>query len=198
MNEKIKMKIIGLYQPVPSEKSCFIVMQEDPGNRRIALQIGLYESDAIIFLIENIKTSKPFIHDLFYNLAKASKVSVTEILINRYTNGRFDSTITFEYGTHPLVISVRPCDAIALAIRFDVPILIYEEVLESAAIQIKETSDLKTLSKKREFTSTKKLNKMNYDELKLRLQEALEAENYELAGKIRDELMKRNLPDATG
>jgi bifunctional DNase/RNase len=197
MKEKIKLKIVGLYQPVPTEKSCYIVMQEDSGKKRIAIQIGLYETDAIMFLLENIKTSKPFIHDLFYNLAKVSNVAITEVLINRFRDGLFDANITFEYGTHALVIPVRPCDAIALALRFDVPVLIFKEVLEASAIQIKETKDLKTLSKKREVMPSKQLLKMKADELREYLKEALESENYELAGKIRDEMLKRNLPDVS-
>jgi bifunctional DNase/RNase len=196
MNEKIKLKIVGFYQPVPSDKSCFIILQEMDGNRKIAVQIGVYESDAIIFMLENIKTSKPFIHDLFFNLAKVSNVQVTEVLINRYEKGRFDSNLTFEYGAHNLIIPIRPCDAIALAIRFEVPVLIYEEVLESAAIQIKETTDLKNLSKIKEASPPQELIKLKYDELKQLLKSALDSENYELAGKIRDELLKRNLPGA--
>src|SRR5436190_23045779 len=138
MNEKIKLKIIGFYQSVHSDKSCFIVMQEDPGNKKIAVQIGLHESDPIIFTLENIKTRKPFIHDLFYNLATVSKVKVNEVLISGFKDGQFDSNISFEYNNHILVIPLRPCDAIALAIRFSVPVHIYKEVLDVSAIPIKE------------------------------------------------------------
>src|SRR5436190_18369637 len=143
MNEKIKLKIIGFYQSVHSDKSCFIVMQEDPGNKKIAVQIGLHESDPIIFTLENIKTRKPFIHDLFYNLATVSNVKVKEVLISGFKNGQFDSNISFEYSNHILEIPLRPCDAIALAIRFNVRVQIYREVLDEAAIRINETKELR-------------------------------------------------------
>jgi bifunctional DNase/RNase len=192
--QKVKLNIIGFYQPMPSDKSCFIILQEEKGTRKIVVQTGIYESDAVFLALENIRPQIPFIHDLFYNLAKVSRVTIKEVLFDKLVQQKFSTIIAFEFSGHLLEIPARPCDSIALAIRFKAPLLIDEELLAAAALIISSTKDLEDLTKKKEVPKIEDLEKLSYEELKSLLQQSLEGENYELAGKIRDELLKRNLP----
>jgi bifunctional DNase/RNase len=195
--EKIPLKIIGFFQPVPSEKSCFVVLREEGGKRKIIVRIGIYETDAIIMSLENIKSTVPFIHDLFQNLAQMVSVDLKEVVIDGYSNDKFSSHILFIFSKHEIKVPARICDSIALAVRFRSPIMIFENVLNEHSIEkISDTEFLKNASAAESLPVPEEFAKLSHEELKKMLEKALERENYELAGKIRDELLKRNHPDA--
>src|SRR5215213_4366511 len=167
--KKIPLKVIGFFQPVPSEKLCYVVLREEPGVRKIIVRIGIYETDAIIMAMDNIKTGVPFIHDLFFNLAQMANVKIKEILIDGYDNEKFISHIYFEIEKHVIKAPVRICDTIALAVRFESPIFIHEEVLTEQSIQ--KISDKKITTKKKEVLPiTSEIHKLDYDQLKDLLQ----------------------------
>jgi uncharacterized protein len=94
------------------------------------------------------------------------------------------------------VIDARPSDAIAIGLRFSVPIYTYESVLSEAGISINESkSDMdddfeEELTPKKSFNETLKENPV--DTLNAMLKEALNNEEYEKAAKIRDEIERRN------
>jgi len=195
--EKTKIKITGLYRTYPADSSCFVVFKEANGKRNLIVRVGLYETDSIVMALEHIKPDRPLVHDLFYNLAAAVDLKMKEVLIYKYNNGIFYSKIIFTKEDHEIETSARTCDAIALALRFNAPLYIAENIFEKTAIKIKTFSqkEVKELTdRKTEQKLASEIADMNTDALKTLMKEALDNENYELAGLIRDELVKRNNP----
>jgi bifunctional DNase/RNase len=77
-------------------------------------------------------------------------------------------------------IDARTSDAIALAVRFDAPIYVYESILE------KESIPFSTEDKELFRNNTGHLDTI--EELKRALQKAIEEEKYELASVLRDKI----------
>jgi bifunctional DNase/RNase len=104
-------------------------------------------------------------------------------------------------------IDSRPSDAIAIGLRFGVPIFTNEKILSEAGIVLSDAdeedmnggdsgSSEEPVEKKqteKKSSSGGKLSEFSADQLNTMLDEALTSENYEKAAKIRDELNKRNL-----
>jgi uncharacterized protein len=104
-------------------------------------------------------------------------------------------------GDKDFELDARPSDAIAIGLRFGVPIYTVESVLSEAGIilsDLEEEEDeneemaVKSSSSTTASSSKEPLNQTSVDELNKMLNEALEKEDYERAAKIRDELNKRN------
>jgi bifunctional DNase/RNase len=172
-----------------------VIFQETRGKRKIAMRIGTFETDSILMALENIKPDRPLIHDLFYNLAKAIKLSFEEVILYKFRDGIFHSKIIMAYNNHHLEITARACDAIALALRFNSPVYAYESVLDAAALPerysaTKKEKEIKPADSK--MLGEHNLVLLDNEELKKMLKQAVDTENYELAGFIRDELLKRN------
>ena len=97
-------------------------------------------------------------------------------------------------------IDSRPSDAIAIGLRFDVPIYTFESILSEAGIvasALNEDEEENEDELVRETLRTKgsfneQIRDMANDVLQKMLDEALAKEEYEKAAKIRDELEKRN------
>ncbi|WP_234733709.1 bifunctional nuclease family protein [Tellurirhabdus bombi] len=196
--EKIKLEILGL-SPSQSQSGSFaLVLGEEYGNRRLPIIIGMFEAQAIAIEIEKIVPNRPMTHDLFKSFAEKFGFTVREIVISDLREGIFFARIVCTDGTRETVVDARPSDAIAIGIRFSVPIYTYEAILSeagitaSAADEVDDPEELVSQSIRSTRSLSEQLKDMTHDELQKMLDEALAKEEYEKAAKIRDEMSRRN------
>jgi bifunctional DNase/RNase len=197
--DKIKLEILGL-SPSQSQTGSFaLVLGEEYGNRRLPIIIGMFEAQAIAIEIEKIVPNRPMTHDLFKQFAEQFKFTVREIMISDLREGIFFAKIVCFDGVRESVIDARPSDAIAIGIRFDVPIYTNESILSEAGITANggEEEDeqeelVRSSSKSTSRSFGDQLKNSSAEELQRMLEEALGNEEYERAAKIRDEMSKRN------
>ena len=197
--KKIKLEILGL-SPSQSQTGSFaLVLGEELGNRRLPIIIGVFEAQAIAVQIENIVPNRPMTHDLFKSFAEALNYTLKEIIISDLSEGIFYAKIVCGDDLREVEVDSRPSDAIAIGIRFGVPIYTYESILSEAGIVssslTEEDEDEESFVKeplKTKGSFTEQLRDMPNDELQKLLEDALTKEDYEKAAKIRDELGKRN------
>ncbi|TPE46180.1 bifunctional nuclease family protein [Pontibacter mangrovi] len=199
--DKIQLEILGLSSSQSQTGSFALVLGEKEGNRRLPIIIGMFEAQSIAIQIEKINPNRPLTHDLFKSFAEELDVRVTEIVISDLKEGVFYSKIVCTNGSREFELDARPSDAIAIGLRFGVPIYTVESVLSEAGIIL---SDLEEEEEEGEEMAVKSstasagsgakesLSQTSVDELNKMLNEALEKEDYEKAAKIRDELNKRN------
>ncbi len=203
--EKIKLEILGLSSSQSQSGSFALVLGEEGGNRRLPIIIGMFEAQAIAIEIEKIVPNRPMTHDLFKYFAEEFNYSIDEIVISDLKEGVFFAKIVCSDGARNIEIDARPSDAIAIGLRFDVPIFTFETILSEAGIILSDPNDeeaakeleVENEPKKKPATTTTTAKKsgiadMSSDELHKMLDDALRNEDYEKAAKIRDELNKRN------
>jgi hypothetical protein len=198
--EKLKLEILGL-SPSQSQTGSFaLVLGEAYGNRRLPIIIGMFEAQAIAIEIEKIIPNRPMTHDLFKTFAKNFHFSITEIIISDLREGIFFAQIVCSDGLKERVVDARPSDAIAIGLRFDVPIYTYESILSEAGIvasegnarEDDEDDELVPQTSGRSVPFMDQLKNTSIDELQRMLEEMLAKEEYEKAAKIRDEMSRRN------
>ncbi|MCU0430680.1 MAG: bifunctional nuclease family protein [Cytophagaceae bacterium] len=202
--EKIKLEILGLSSSQSHTGSFALVLGEDGGNRRLPIIIGMFEAQAIAIEIEKIHPNRPMTHDLFKTFANSFNFTVKEIIISDLKEGVFFAKIVCNDTVHSVEVDSRPSDAIAIGLRFNVPIFTYENILSEAGIVLNDIEEEQEEEEKEETatasaTSSTDKSKSNdpfksssVDQLKSMLEDALSNEDYEKAARIRDELNKRN------
>jgi len=198
--KKIKLEILGL-SPSQSQAGSFaLVLGEELGNRRLPIIIGVFEAQAIAVQIENIVPNRPMTHDLFKSFADGMNYTLKEIVISDLKEGIFYAKIVCTDNLREVEVDARPSDAIAIGLRFDIPIYTYEAILSEAGIVSNSPSEDEDDEEKetvRETLQTKgslkdQLRDLSFDDLQRLLDDALSKEDYEKAAKIRDEMGKRN------
>jgi uncharacterized protein len=200
---KIKLEILGLSSSQSQSGSFALVLGEDTGNRRLPIIIGMFEAQAIAIEIEKITPNRPMTHDLFKSFAKSFNFIVEEIVISDLKEGVFYAKIVCSNGSRSVEIDARPSDAIAIGLRFNVPIYTFENILSEAGIvlseyadeeadEIKSSAAPKPSPKAKATPDEDKFKDISSDQLQIMLDTALAKEDYERAAKIRDELNKRN------
>jgi len=207
--KKIPLEILGLSSSQSQSGSFALILGEKTGNRRLPIIIGMFEAQSIAIQIEKINPNRPLTHDLFKSFAEHVHVAVLEVLISDLKEGVFYSKIVCSDGASTFELDARPSDAIAIGLRFGVPIFTVESVLSEAGIILSDLDentddtddedddeeDDDTSGEgpaKPEPTPRDPSGQVSLDELTKMLAQALEREDYEKAAKIRDELNKRN------
>lgn len=215
VQNKIRLDIIGLSSSHSQIGHYALVLGESEGNRRLPIIIGGAEAQAIALELENIKTNRPMTHDLIYNLATHFDLSLVEVVINDLHEGIFYAKLIMEADGEIHEIDSRPSDAVALGVRFKVPIYSNESVLSEAGIVIddeeEDENQKKISSESSEFSLAEieqsdpieeeeespkppkkgnTSNKGKINQLQKKLSDALAKEDYEAAARIRDEINK--------
>lgn len=196
--DKIKLEILGLSSSQSQSGSFALVLGEVEGNRRLPIIIGMFEAQAIAIEIEKIMPNRPMTHDLFKAFAHNFDYTIDEIIISDLREGVFFAKIVCSNDTKTVEVDARPSDAIAIGLRFNVPIFTDESVLSEAGIVLTEEESeagrKTTPSARQEKTkpTIDNLKDLSYDKLQNLLNEALKMEDYEKAAKIRDEINRRN------
>jgi len=200
-NDKIQVDILGLSPtPAPGGGGYALILKEIGGERRLPIIIGSFEAQHIALELEGIKPPRPLTHDLIKNIIEQLGFSISYVYINELRDGTFFAKIKMDVGSVDEIDS-RPSDAIALALKFAVPIYVNEEVMNEVAFLPDKEGDeenpaddlfkpAETAETQEKITDpyTRKLNKLQTD-----LKTAIDSEDYEKAASLRDEIKKLEL-----
>ncbi len=113
-----------------------VILKEKADGRYLPIWIGPAEADAIAVKLHDISVSRPMTHDLLQSVITRLGAIVNSIIVTDLINDTFYARIILEVSGECLEIDSRPSDALALAVRVDVPIYAEESVLDRAAITI--------------------------------------------------------------
>ncbi len=186
------MEVVGLTASPQNSGAYALILREAGGDRRLSILIGQEPAHAIALELESIPPPRPVTHDLIKSIIESLGSTMTEVEIVELREGTYYAVLRLQ-GT-PTEIDTRPSDAIAVAIRFGAPIYVRTSVLdeaESSGGQIDnslfgESEDEYDEDDAEYGEEERPLTKR--EQLKSKLDEAVDREDYEVAAKIRDEL----------
>ncbi|MCK4892529.1 MAG: bifunctional nuclease family protein [Calditrichia bacterium] len=176
----IKVKINGLF--LTQSQASGVILKEIKGERTLPIIIGEYEAQSIALGLEKIKPPRPITHDLTLNMLESLTAEIERIVVTELKNNTYYAVIYIKRNSTVYEIDSRPSDAIALAVRKNIPIFVAEEVMEKGAYATDEVQEVDD--------GQLNLTQDKLEKLKSDLLEAVEKEEYEKAAKIRDEIKK--------
>jgi bifunctional DNase/RNase len=145
----VEMTLVGVRVELPANQP-IVLLKEADGERYLPIWIGTAEATAIALALQGVPTARPMTHDLMKNMLDELGVAVEKISITELREGTFYASILMARNGTSFDVSSRPSDAIALAVRIEVPIFAHEDVLTEASILIKDDEE-QEVEKFREF-----------------------------------------------
>ena len=133
MSDMIEVAIDSVRVSLMSPQRVVVLRQTD-ADRYLPIWVGPYEAEAITVALQEIEMSRPLTHDLLKSVFVAFNARVRRVEIVNLNNDVFYGNIVAEVDGREVNIDSRPSDAIALAVRAHVPILVHPSVMESAGI----------------------------------------------------------------
>lgn len=111
-----------------------VILKEKEANRYLPIWIGPAEADAIAVRLQEVSVARPLTHDLLREVLQKLGAQVDCVVVNDLANDTFFARIMLSVNGEQLEIDSRPSDAIALAVRVQVPIYAEDTVLEKAGV----------------------------------------------------------------
>lgn len=173
------MDVMGItYSQIQAGAYALLLKQRD-GDLRVPIVVGVPEAQSIAMRLEHVIPPRPMSHDLMVSMFHAFGISLDEVLIYKFSEGVFMSKLKLSTNDQELELESRTSDAIALALRTNAPIYATQSVLDKTGFLIKDGEQGKVAIKPK-----RSLSDLTIDELRNKLNRAVELEKYELAASI--------------
>lgn len=192
MDKKVALQVLNITNSQAQVGAYAMLLGEVDGKRQLPIIIGPAEAQSTALYLKGVKTPRPLTHELFTTCLNTLGCTLLRALIYKVKEGVFYSYIYLRREEEIIRIDARTSDAIALAIRSDAPIYIYESILELECLhinpgEIRDTDD----EEEEEDDGEAFIESMSTMPLDEELQLAIEREDYERAAWIRDQIRQQ-------
>jgi uncharacterized protein len=132
-----RVEVLGVRVEMPSNQP-IVLLREVDGERYLPIWIGAAEATAIAYVQQGVVPPRPLTHDLLKDVIDAVGGSLDDVRITALEDGVFYAELHLGKGG---VVSARPSDAIALALRTSSPIHVDDAVLDEAGVVIPDEEE---------------------------------------------------------
>jgi uncharacterized protein len=144
-----EVEVIGVRVEMPSNAP-IVLVRPIAGGALLPIWIGPNEAAAIAMAQQGVAAPRPLTHDLFVATLLQLGTPLQSVRITRLEEGVFFAELDLQGQS----VDARPSDAIALALRAGVPILLADEVLAEAGVAPDPADDVDEVEQFREFLDT--------------------------------------------
>jgi len=135
----LEMELVGVRVQMPTNAPILLLREVEGEKRTLPIYIGGPEAHAIDLALSDTKTARPMTHDLVVNLLEQLNARLEQIVITELRQGTFYADLYLRDATDSVTtMSVRPSDAIALAVRLETPIFADEALVDEAGIETED------------------------------------------------------------
>jgi bifunctional DNase/RNase len=133
MSDMVEVVIDSVRVSLMSPQRVIVLRQTDI-ERYLAIWVGPFEAEAITVALQEVETSRPLTHELLRNVFGLFDAKILRIEITALKDDTYYGNIVARADEKVVDIDARPSDAIALAVRAHVPVLVSLDVMEAAGI----------------------------------------------------------------
>lgn len=170
-----------------TDKGNAVLVKPVGSDRAVPIFIGQLEAQSILFGLAGVPVPRPMTHDLFISVMEKSNITVERVEITDLKERTFYSRLLLKQGMKRIVVDSRPSDSLGIASRVHCPVFIAESIVDEAGVAVNLITEDDT-----PFTAGLEAAEVpdqdNRQVLEQALEQAVEAENYEEAARIRDRL----------
>tara|TARA_B100001996_G_scaffold144616_1_gene110037 strand:+ start:315 stop:794 length:480 start_codon:yes stop_codon:yes gene_type:complete len=135
MSKNIKVEVNSIRLEETSETPILLLL--DPSTQKVLpIWIGTIEAVSIAYAQEGIQHERPQTHDLLINIVEALEGIINEVNISNIEEDTYFADIILNTMNGLITLSARPSDAIALALRLNIPVTVNEDVFEMNSIDL--------------------------------------------------------------
>ena len=126
----IPVELVGVRVEVPANTPMVLLREQEGRHRLLPIYIGSPEASAIHYALEGIEPPRPLTHDLFLITLDELGATLDKIVVTEMRDRTFFAELHLTTEAGNKVISARPSDAIALAVRCGAALFAGDELLD--------------------------------------------------------------------
>jgi bifunctional DNase/RNase len=133
MSRMVEVTIDSVRVSLTSQQR-IVVLREVERERYLTIWIGPYEAEAITIALQEIEVSRPQTHDLIKSVMQSMNGRLLRVEVVALKDDVYFGNLVIEQEERIVHVDSRPSDALALAVRAHVPVLVSQEVMDAAGI----------------------------------------------------------------
>lgn len=128
----IALELLGVRMEVVGNIPVVFLREREGLRRLLPIYVGVPEASSIQLAVEGREAPRPLTHDLMVNVLGALGAVLDKVVITDVDEGTFFAELHLQSRSGPVVVSSRPSDAIAIAVRAGASIYAESDVLDEA------------------------------------------------------------------
>jgi uncharacterized protein len=148
--DSIPVELVGVRIELPTNTP-IVLLREMQGDRFLPIWIGANEAAAIAFALEGVEPQRPMTHDLLRDITVSLGARVDRVVLTDLRDGIYYADLVLVRGSEETIVSSRPSDAIALAVRTSAPLFVSPSVLDEAGVEIRDEDEEAEVARFRSF-----------------------------------------------
>lgn len=172
-----------------------LLLEDEETSVKLPVVIGNFEAQSISLGLEkDIHPPRPLTHDLFAKFITSANFTIISVIIYQIIDGVFFSNINFKNNLNDeeLILDARTSDAVAMAVRFEVPIYTTPQVLSEAGILLELDQPESADADFSPLASEGDLASFTVEELQKLIDDAVKEEDFDAALEFQQEIKRRN------
>ena len=172
-----------------------LLLEDEETSVKLPVVIGNFEAQSISLGLEkDIHPPRPLTHDLFAKFITSANFTIISVIIYQIIDGVFFSFFNFKNNLNDeeLILDARTSDAVAMAVRFEVPIYTTPQVLSEAGILLELDQPESADADFSPLASEGDLASFTVEELQKLIDDAVKEEDFDAALEFQQEIKRRN------
>lgn len=129
----IPLELVGVRVEVPANTPMMLLREQGGAHRLLPIYIGTPEASAIHYALEGVEPPRPLTHDLFLITLGELGATIEKVVMTDMRERTYLAEVHLSSPAGDKVISARPSDAVALAVRCDAPLFASDELMDAEA-----------------------------------------------------------------
>ena len=126
----IPMELIGVRVEIPANTPMVLLQEQEGQQRLLPIYIGSPEAASIHYALEGVEPPRPLTHDLFISVLERLDANLRKVVVTEVRDHTYYAELHLEVGDEEQVVSSRPSDAIALAVRCGAELYASDELID--------------------------------------------------------------------
>jgi uncharacterized protein len=111
-----------------------VLLRERHRDRYLPIWVGPWEASAIATRLQGVLPERPLTHDLYTRTLLDLGVRLVRVVVTELAEETYRARIVVSLADAEHEIDARPSDAIAIALRADVPIFVADAILDRVGV----------------------------------------------------------------
>lgn len=140
----VEVELAAVKVDLRSNAPVLLLQEVAAPNRTLPIFIGSPEASSIEYAARGIATPRPLTHDLLRDVIDALGGKIERVVITELRDGTYYAEMEMVRERVPFVVSCRPSDAVAIALRVGSPMFVADELMNAEGIVLEVDEDIET------------------------------------------------------
>lgn len=123
-----EVKVEGLMIEPDQNKPVLMLVSEALG-KMVAIEVNMGEALGILGVLNKNNGDKPQTYEFFHEFVMSIGADVSAVEITDYFNHNYSARVAFDFDEDVFELDARVADAVALAVKFQAPIYVSQNVI---------------------------------------------------------------------